>query len=44
MPNLSIPVFVIFINECLFKKSLTDRPDENLADPEVGKTWLGPAI
>jgi hypothetical protein len=37
-PNLSIPVFVIFISECLFKKSLTERPDENLADPDVGST------
>ena len=37
-PNLSIPVFVIFISECRFKKSLTDKPDENLADPEVGNT------
>ena len=38
--NLSIPVFVIFISECRFKKSPTDKPDENLADPDVGKTWL----
>jgi hypothetical protein len=37
-PNLSIPVFVIFITDLLFKKSLTDKPEENLADPEVGKT------
>ena len=43
-PNLSIPDFVIFIKECLFKKSFTDKPEENLAEPEVGKTWLGPAI
>ena len=43
-PNLSIPVFVIFIKECRFKKSLTDKPEENLAAPEVGKTWLDPAI
>ena len=33
-----VTVFVIFIRECRFKKSLTDRPDENLADPDVGKT------
>ena len=37
-PNLSIPVFVIFIRECRFKKSLTDNPEENFAEPEVGKT------
>ena len=43
-PNLSIPVLVIFISECRFKKSLTDNPDENLAVPDVGSTWLGPAI
>ena len=43
-PNLSIPVFVIFIKEWRFKKSFTDKPEENFADPEVGKTWLGPSV
>jgi len=38
-----MPDFVIFITEYLLKKSYTESPDENLADPEVGKTWFGPA-
>ena len=25
-----------------FKKSITDKPDENRAERAVGKTWFGP--
>ena len=31
-----------FAKVVLFKNSITDRPLLNLADLDVGKTWLGP--
>ena len=37
-PKLSIPLLDIFMSECRLRKSETDKPDENLADPDVGKT------
>ena len=37
-PNLSMPDLDIFIIDCLFKKSYADKPDENLAVPDVGST------
>ena len=42
-PNLSIPVFEIFIKECRLIKSKTDNPEENFAELVVGKMWFGPA-
>ena len=37
-PSSAAPSSETFITLVLFRKSNTLRPDENLADPEVGKT------
>jgi len=35
---------VILAKVVRFIKSKTERPEENRADREVGKTWFGPPI